>query len=150
MMSKIKRPQRQGNTAPNPRVAETIEQETEAIEQHDAETTEAVADGAVNSQDDDQVVSGPADVKEQLYELLKIREIAITIPAQDGREGDARQTHVDVQRLSPLQERGMSLLFYGLVHARETFGPANRLVDSKADAVRWLFERIAMADQLNK
>lgn len=159
-MSKIKRPQRQGNAAPNPRVAETIEQEAETVQQPDAENMEAITDDEGFSEDDDQVSpesaepdqapTDEADVKSQLYTLLKIREISLIIPAQDGQEGDNRQTHVDVQRLTHLQERGMSLLYYGLVHARETFGPGNRLVDSKADAVRWLFEQIAQADQSSR
>lgn len=141
---------------PDPSQVATSEPEGAQVAQvvsepsNDEETTpdDDVANEAGDNDHDDPMDAPPNqdDVKAQLYSLLKIREIELVIPAQDGREGDARQTHVDVQRLTHLQERGLSLLFYGLRDARATFGPGDRLVDSKADAVRWLFEQIAAAD----
>lgn len=77
-----------------------------------------------------------------------LREIEIRLPAFVPREDDGPPAdlvgHVDMQLLSPQQRRGLQVLLTGLnrSHSRTDDG---KHVDTAAQAVRWILERICDA-----
>jgi hypothetical protein len=68
------------------------------------------------------------------------RRDGVTLDIPIGDPGDGyRQRHVQLQ-LSPRQAQGLALVSCGLVKAKLENG---RLVQSRADALRWLLEQVA-------